>query len=222
MKTACISDAWLAAPACGGGSGPPEPPLCTWARRWETRTLLTTYFVDTTVDESDGDFGPGDLSLREAMELSEANPGADVIRFAAGLEGATFNITQGPLPTVTQSLQIIGTIGNAQLINGAGLHAIASGAGTNITFATNSVNINLEPTGAGLLVEAVDDGVATISILNATINNSATQGVKFVAHTGGVINMTLGNVGIFSNGDVGPQRRDPRQRSASIRPEQSR
>ena len=35
----------------------------------EDRTLLTTYVVDTTVDESDGDFGAGDLSLREIAAL---------------------------------------------------------------------------------------------------------------------------------------------------------
>src|SRR5207247_60047 len=39
--------------------------------------------VDTTVDEDDGDFGPGELSLREALRLTNANPGADTIRFAS-------------------------------------------------------------------------------------------------------------------------------------------
>ena len=37
--------------------------------------------VDTLVDESDGDFSPGDLSLREAIELANANPVPDTIRF---------------------------------------------------------------------------------------------------------------------------------------------
>ncbi|MGI9457588.1 MAG: choice-of-anchor Q domain-containing protein, partial [Aeoliella sp.] len=37
--------------------------------------------VDTLVDESDGDYSRGDLSLREALELANANPVADTIRF---------------------------------------------------------------------------------------------------------------------------------------------
>ena len=168
----------------------------------ETRTLLTTYLVDTTDDVVDN--ADGLTSLREAIEFAEANTGADEIRFAAGLEGEVFNITLGPLPTITESLGIFGTIGDAQTINGAGLIVNASGTGNLTTFAVNSVNINLEPTGAGLLIEAVDDGVADVTIFNSQITNSAEQGLKFVAHTGGIVNLTLGVVGVFSNGDVAP------------------
>ena len=168
---------------------------------FEDRTLLTTFIVDTTVDESNG---TGDLSLREAIEQSEATAGADIIRFAPGLEGALFNITLGPLPTITDNLQILGTIGNAQTINGAGLTVEASGAGDTTTFLMNGVNINLDPTGPGLLVQATDDGVANATVFNSRITNNATQGVKFVAHTGGVANLTLAVVSILSNGDVTP------------------
>jgi hypothetical protein len=38
--------------------------------------------VDTDVDEQDGNFGPGDLSLREALFHTNANPGPDTVAFA--------------------------------------------------------------------------------------------------------------------------------------------
>jgi hypothetical protein len=166
----------------------------------ETRTLLTTYFVDTTADVVDAN--DGQTSLREAIMMAEADATADVIRFAAGLEGAVFNLTQGPLPTITQDLQILGTIGNAQTINGGGLIIDANGAGTVTTFAMNSVNINLEPTGAGLQINAVNDGVANVTIFNSRLTNAATQGLNFVAHTGGVLNLRMVTVAVLSNGDV--------------------
>jgi len=44
-----------------------------------------TFVVDTMMDESDGDFSAGDFSLREAIELANANPGADAIEFDPAL-----------------------------------------------------------------------------------------------------------------------------------------
>ena len=44
-----------------------------------------TFVVDTTVDENDGDFSVGDLSLREAIGLANANLGADTISFDASV-----------------------------------------------------------------------------------------------------------------------------------------
>src|SRR5690606_27060517 len=166
----------------------------------EARTLLTIYFVDTTADVVDA--MDGQTSLREAIMMAEADATADVIRFAAGLEGAVFNITQGPLPTITEDLQILGTVGNAQTINGAGLTIEADGAGTVTTFAMNAVNINLEPTGAGLQINATDDGIANVTVFNSRITNAATQGINFVAHNGGVLNLRLDTIAVLSNGDV--------------------
>jgi CSLREA domain-containing protein len=166
----------------------------------ETRTLLTTYFVTTTADVVNAN--DGQTSLREAITMAQADTTADIIRFAAGLEGAVFSITQGPLPTITEDLQILGTVGNAQSINGAGLVVNASGAGDVTTFAMNSVNINLTPSGAGLQVNATADGIANVTVFNSRLTNAAAQGVNFVAHTGGVLNLTLANVQVLSNGDI--------------------
>ena len=48
--------------------------------------------VDTDVDESDGDYSLGDLSLREALALAHETIGADVITFAPVLNGRTIQL----------------------------------------------------------------------------------------------------------------------------------
>jgi CSLREA domain-containing protein len=48
--------------------------------------------VDTTADEEDGDYSPGNLSLREAIDLANGFVGADTITFAAALSGATITL----------------------------------------------------------------------------------------------------------------------------------
>ncbi len=63
--------------------------------------------VDTLDDESDGDFSRGNLSLREAIELANANPVADTINFDTTLTGGTILLTQGEL-AITDSVEIIG------------------------------------------------------------------------------------------------------------------
>lgn len=58
----------------------------------ESNGFALTFTVDTLVDENDGDYTEGDLSLREAIALSNAQPGADLINFAAALSGGTINL----------------------------------------------------------------------------------------------------------------------------------
>ncbi len=60
----------------------------------ETYTLV----VDTLADERDGDYSVGNFSLREAIELANANPGADTIEFDPALwtaGPATILLTMG-------------------------------------------------------------------------------------------------------------------------------
>ena len=66
--------------------------------------------VDTLTDESDGDHGRGDLSLREAIELANLWPSTDTIRFDAALTAAgpaTILLTMGELK-ITDDLSIEG------------------------------------------------------------------------------------------------------------------
>ena len=54
--------------------------------------------VDTTVDETDGNYSPGDLSLREAIGLANGNIGfSDTISFDASLNYQTITLRLGEL-----------------------------------------------------------------------------------------------------------------------------
>jgi CSLREA domain-containing protein len=67
-----------------------------------------SFVVDTLSDELDGDNGPGDLSLREAVQLANVNINmADAITFHASLAGGTILLTQGEL-AVTDAAMIAG------------------------------------------------------------------------------------------------------------------
>ena len=57
--------------------------------------------VDNIIDENDQNYSPGDLSLREALQLTNRNDGPDTITFAAALTAggpATILLTLGQLP----------------------------------------------------------------------------------------------------------------------------
>jgi len=57
-----------------------------------------TFRVSTTSDEDDGNYGPNDLSLREAIALAALVPGEDVITLDSPRSGrATFELSQGTL-----------------------------------------------------------------------------------------------------------------------------
>ncbi|MFV2069511.1 MAG: choice-of-anchor Q domain-containing protein, partial [Pirellulales bacterium] len=51
---------------------------------------VTTWIVDNPIDELDGDFSSGNLSLREA--IGQAAMAGDMIEFASSLDGATINL----------------------------------------------------------------------------------------------------------------------------------
>ncbi|MCA9299771.1 MAG: hypothetical protein KDA28_11925, partial [Phycisphaerales bacterium] len=63
-----------------------------WFEALEGRRLLATFTVDTLLDEIDGNFGAGDLSLREAVQQANLNPGADVVLFDAALAGGVIDM----------------------------------------------------------------------------------------------------------------------------------
>ena len=57
-----------------------------------------TYVVDTHADENDGDYSAGDLSLREAIVLANANADyVDTIEFAPALNGLMIHLSLGEL-----------------------------------------------------------------------------------------------------------------------------
>ncbi len=67
------------------------------------------FVVTTLVDELDGDRTDGDVSLREAIAVANANPGTDVITFSESisLNPSTIALTLGELE-ITESISIVG------------------------------------------------------------------------------------------------------------------
>lgn len=81
----------------------------------ESRSLLTTITVTSLADNLDDD---GEMTLREAVQLSETNDEADEIVFASGLSGV-INLTMGEFLIRNESLTITGN-GRDQTIIDAG------------------------------------------------------------------------------------------------------
>ena len=94
------------------------------AFEYQTPTDLNL-LVDTLVDESDGDYSRGDLSLREAIELANASDYegvVDTIRFDPALTAggpATILLTHGEL-AITDSLTIDGPGADLLTIDASG------------------------------------------------------------------------------------------------------
>ena len=66
-----------------------------------------SFVVDTLVDEIDKNYGPGDLSLREAIDLANLSEGADIIEFSPDLAGGTIMLRIGSLQ-IRDNVQIVG------------------------------------------------------------------------------------------------------------------
>ena len=108
---------------------------------YERQTLTgLSLVVDTAIDENDGDYTAGDLSLREAIGLANGSIGADTITFNSLFDSArTINLVR-QLPTIVEALTITGP--------GQDLLTLDAGRGTD----------NLIGTGDGFRIFNLDDG----------------------------------------------------------------
>ena len=150
--------------------------------------------VDTLVDESDGDYSAGDLSLREATELARGSVlTADSITFAASLTSggpASIVLTLGEL-AITDALSIIGP----------GQHLLTIDASGN-DLTPEEIN------GDGSRIFNIDDGNfdtqfdASISGLTLTGGDaSGSGGAIFSQENLAVTSSTIsGNSAIFDSG----------------------
>ncbi|MBN2477300.1 MAG: hypothetical protein JXB62_22025 [Pirellulales bacterium] len=99
--------------------------------------------VDTTEDVKDGDYSAGNLSLREAVEFANANPGADTILFAAALAEKTITLTSGEL-VITDDLTITGLGADQLTISGGSasrVFTVDNAAPTAITVAIRGLSL---------------------------------------------------------------------------------
>jgi CSLREA domain-containing protein len=157
------------------------------AFEYQTPTDLNL-LVDTLVDESDGDFSRGDLSLREAIELTNASNYegiVDTIRFDPALTAAgpaTILLTHGEL-AITDDLSIDGPGAALLTIDASGndpTPTINDGRGTRIYNFSGSITVSLRGqtlTGGdnNLRGGAVFDKGANLSLHDAVITGNATR-----------------------------------------------
>lgn len=172
---------------------------------------MQEFIVSTLEDENDGDHNSGDLSLREAIALSNENEGEDTITFDSSLSGGTIALTQSePAPRggefnqdleITDSVDIIGLGAKNLTIDGLNRgNGIFNIEGEN----TNSnLNVNLE----GLTItngldarfffnDAGEGGAIKFSGDNLTVKDSVISNNK--ADIGGAIKSS-GHVNIIGS-----------------------
>ncbi|HUO07342.1 MAG TPA: choice-of-anchor Q domain-containing protein [Phycisphaerae bacterium] len=168
----------------------------------EPRTLLTAYVVNTLVDESNG-INVGNVSLRDAINAANANPGPDSISFAPALTAngpATITLTNGEidftdttgLTTITGPgatlLSISGNNANrifslsasasasiSELTISHGNDATQGGAIQNLGALTLS-NCTFSQNTAGSLGGAIYANQSNTSLINCSFSNNTTSG----------------------------------------------
>ncbi len=148
--------------------------------------------VDTLVDESDGDYSRGDLSLREAIELANMYPGpnyptiVNTIHFDPALTAngsATILLTQGELQ-ITHSVTIVGPGANLLTIDASGNDPTPD----TIDF-------------KGSRIFEIDDGSSS-SYLDVSVRDLSLVGGDVNGYGGAILNhenLTVSGVNILSN-----------------------
>jgi hypothetical protein len=133
--------------------------------------------VTTAADALDTNYDLANLSLRDALALANANPGADTISFAPSLSGGTINLSLGEL-AITDSVTIEGLGATNLTINGNGQSRIF-----NVDDGSSDTNINVEIDGLTLTGGSAADGGAiyskedlTLDSMNVTQNTAAFGG----------------------------------------------
>jgi hypothetical protein len=169
---------------------------------------MQEFIVSTLEDENDGNHDAGDLSLREAIALSNEQEGADTITFNSNLSGGTIALTQtvsnprgeGEFNQdlgITDSLNIVGLGANNLTIDG-----LSSGNGI-FNIGGENTNVSLE----GLTItngfdqrfffnDAGDGGAIKFSGDNLTVKDSAITNSR--ADYGGAISSS-GHVNIIDS-----------------------
>ena len=149
--------------------------------------------VDTLSDENDGDYFEGALSLREAIELANANMGVDTITFAPTVFVGQSTVSLGSqLPTITDDLFINGPGQNLLTLDaGLGGDGLMNGNGDRIfNIDDGSFSTTLEVSISGLTLVGGDfegEGGAIFNHENLHLSNSTFRG-NSASRGGGIFN----------------------------------
>ncbi|CAN5545586.1 hypothetical protein BH11PLA2_BH11PLA2_25290 [soil metagenome] len=145
-----------------------------------------TFTVSIAADEDDGNYAANDLSLREAVNATNANPGADTILFNSALSGQTLTLDTA-LADISSALTITG-LGASSLT----IARIATAA-TNFTIFRNSSGVD-----SSLSDMKLTNGKATGAAGGGAIRNAGTLAVNRVTMTG---NSSLYGGGAYCGGN---------------------
>ena len=167
----------------------------------ERRQLLAAYVVDTDSSADDGNFAAGNLSLREAINQANANPGADTITFGDGSASGGTNFTDDVADTIvtnnaelliTDSLTIIGPGSDKLIISGENqtrIFKIDNGdLGSLIDVEISGITAtNGNASGSGGAIESFEN--LTIRESKITNNTAAVQGGGIHADSTGTLKL---------------------------------
>jgi autotransporter-associated beta strand protein len=138
--------------------------------------------VDTALDENDGNYSPGHLSLREAIGLANARVASqiahsDTITFAHSLNGQPIDLSLGEL-TISQFVTIIGNGAGNTIIDAQQLSRIFDIAGSAGDVTLDGLTLqNGRTTGTGENGGAIRFlSAGTLTINDSTITANATTG----------------------------------------------
>jgi len=161
-----------------------------------------TLLVDTNLDENDGVFSLGNFSLREAIELANANPGADTINFSGALSGSTILLTLGQL-SITDDVTVTGLGADVLTIDAQGgsrvlsiINADADISGLTLTGGNASYGGGIASYAGDLTLTAV-----TISGNTATSDGGGVRHRGFLSGNLSITDSTISdNVADFGGG----------------------
>lgn len=159
--------------------------------------------VDSLSDIDDGDFSPGNLTLREAIGLANADTDADVISFDPSLAGGTITLTQGQLE-IRSSITINGPGADVLTVSAGGASRVISEEGSgprNITLRDLTLADGLGPaTSAGGALFS-NSGNITLERVVMRNNNSLGANGSTIVVAFGTLNMK--DCAIVDNLDTG-------------------
>ena len=162
----------------------------------------TSLVVDIIEDESDANYAPGDLSLREAIQLANLAPDTNTIHFSPALTAggpATLVLSLGPVRIVGDAA-IDGPGSNLLTIDASGndpTPSINDGAGTSVIEISDGRDELLTTSISGLTLTGGDAqyGGGIVSTENLTITGSRISG-NFASELGG------GVVGVYGDLEI--------------------
>ena len=163
--------------------------------------------VSTLDDINDGDYSPGNLSLREALSLAAQLPGRDRITFDASLTGRTILLDHGAQLDVDSNVDIVG-LGASSLTIQADTDA-GLGRYSRVMEITNGVTTEISGVtiSGGLLAGASEGGGGIYSEGDLTLTDVIVIDNESEQFVGGGVFNSGGNLtiqgGTFSNNESG-------------------